>query len=512
MSSAPSSRSDWSGFGALFEVDLRSVAALRIGLGTLTLADLWIRSYDLVLHYTDQGWFPVALARAHPFRRWAFSLHELSGSAEWIVLLFLLQALFALAMVVGHRSRLATFLVWVLTLSLHARTPGVNDGADMLIRLLLLWCMLLPCGARLSLDALRDPDLRRLPDTVRGGAAFALAIQPFLLYQFAGIAKWVPEWVEEGAGVYYAFSFDQLAKPLGKYLLGFPTLLVATNYFTLGLEALGPFGLYSPWRRDRVRLATIATFLGLQVGFGQCIRLMHFPWLSTFSVLGLIPSSVWDRLGVPGQQRDGWPATRPAVSRPVNLLAAGLMYLSFLGMLPTVPRPLFDFQPWFYRVHGLLRIDQHWRLFSPPPIGDGWVVIEGVTLDGRRFDLRWDRPLTFDKPPGPWQFFDSHRSWAFHRFVVSRPGRYARSRYLQVHRQRSPHEKQLQALRLYYVLEVTPKMDEEPDPARPILLWEQKRYGGVRTVRPGEAAPPVVPDPGPPIQDVEGLGAAIGGG
>ena len=363
----------------------------------------------------------------------------------------------------------------------------------------------------MSLDRRRVPELGRLPDTVRGGAAFALAIQPFLLYQFAGIAKWVPEWVDEGAGVYYAFSFDQLAKPMGQYLLGFPTLLVATNYFTLLLEAVGPFGLYSPWKRDRVRLLTMGSFVAVQVGFGQCIRLMHFPWLSTFSVIGLLPSSVWERLGVPGRDPEAPPAERPAVSRPVNLLAAGLMYLSFLGMLPTVPRPLFEFQPWFYRVHGLLRIDQHWRLFSPPPIGDGWVVVEGVALDGARYDLRWDRALHFEKPPGPWQFFDSHRSWAFHRFVVSRPGRYARGRYLQVHRAGSRHQKGLQALRLYYVLERTPKMGEEPEPARPILLWEQRRFTGVRAVEPGEEAPPVVPDTGPAITDIGGLGAAIGG-
>lgn len=504
--------SSWCGWGALFEVDLRSVALLRIGLGSLTLADLWIRSYDLVLHYTDDGWFPVALAQAHPLRRWVTSLHELSGSAEWVTLVFVLHALFALAMVVGFRSRLATFLVWGMTLSLQARTPGVNDGADMLLRLLLLWCMLLPCGARMSLDARRDPELRRLPDTIRGGAAFALAIQPFLLYQFAGIAKWVPEWVSEGAGVYYAFSFDQLAKPLGQYLLGFPTLLVAANYFTLWLEAFGPFGLYSPWKRDQWRLGTMALFLGLQVSFGQCIRLMHFPWLSTMSVIGLLPSSFWERLGVPGRDPGAPTATRPAVSRPVNLLAAGLMYLSFLGMPPTVPKPLFGFQPWFYKLHGLLRIDQHWRLFSPPPAGDGWVVVEGVGLDGSRWDLRWDRPLTFDKPPGPWQFFDSHRSWAYHRFVVSRPGRYARGQYLHAHRRRSKYGKELQAIRLYYVLERTPKMGEEPEAPRPILLWEQKRYLGARTLAPGEEAPPLAPDTGPPIEDVEGLGAAIGGG
>jgi hypothetical protein len=70
-------------------------------------------------------------------------------------LLFGIAAVAALAMLVGYRTRLAVFVVWVLVLSIQVRNPFLDSSADDLLRLLLFWAMFLPLGAYWSVDCLR---------------------------------------------------------------------------------------------------------------------------------------------------------------------------------------------------------------------------------------------------------------------------------------------------------------------------------------------------------------------
>ena len=49
----------------LFSIDLRSLAAFRMALGVLLLADLVMRAQDLSAHYTDWGVLPRDILSAH---------------------------------------------------------------------------------------------------------------------------------------------------------------------------------------------------------------------------------------------------------------------------------------------------------------------------------------------------------------------------------------------------------------------------------------------------------------
>src|SRR5262245_7739405 len=87
-----------------FGLDPRSLALFRIGLGLTLLVDLAGRWPDLVAHYTDDGVLPRSITPVY-----AISIHGLDGSAAYEWLLFLLAAAFAVALVVGYRTQLATF-------------------------------------------------------------------------------------------------------------------------------------------------------------------------------------------------------------------------------------------------------------------------------------------------------------------------------------------------------------------------------------------------------------------
>jgi hypothetical protein len=134
----------------LVSIDLRSLAALRVALALLLLCDLATRAPWLRLHHSDEGVWPRGVADAP----WHFSLYRLGGLGTASVL-HAVAALCALLLLAGWRTRLATAASWLLLVSLQVANPLLTNNGDILLRMLLLWGMFLPLGARWSLDARR---------------------------------------------------------------------------------------------------------------------------------------------------------------------------------------------------------------------------------------------------------------------------------------------------------------------------------------------------------------------
>lgn len=104
-----------------FELDLRSLALLRIGLAAVVLIDLAIRATDLTAHYTDDGMVPRSLLLQNRLEPWHFSLHFIGGNTFFQGVLFLLAAGAACLFGVGLYTGPATFVCWLLTVSLQNR-------------------------------------------------------------------------------------------------------------------------------------------------------------------------------------------------------------------------------------------------------------------------------------------------------------------------------------------------------------------------------------------------------
>jgi len=279
----------------LFAIDLRSLAALRIGLALLLLADLAVRSADLVAHYTDRGVLPRAFLLDRVAGRWQASIHLMSGTAAVQAALFAIAAAFALSLLVGHRTRRATLVSWALLISLHVRNPMVLQGSDLLLRMLLLWGIFLPLGARYSVDSALDNSSERTPERVLSWASAALLLQVAMVYAFSAALKSGPEW-RDGSAVYYALQIDHFAKPFARHVLNHPLLMRGLTYGVWGLEALGPWLLFAPQRTEPIRLAVVGALAAIQLGLWSCLELGMFPWVSIVALLPLLPSSVWDRL------------------------------------------------------------------------------------------------------------------------------------------------------------------------------------------------------------------------
>jgi hypothetical protein len=255
----------------VFALDLRSLAALRVGLAATLLLSLALQAPDIGAFFTDGGVHPRSLivGGGPRYDPWRLSLHLMGG--EWAAQAALLAAgaFCAVGMLVGWHTRLMTLLSWLLLMSLHNRNILVVSAGDGLLRILLLWAAFLPLGARFSVDAARASRANspERPAEVSGVAGAALLLQLSLMYWFSAWFKQTPAWTTERTAVALALGIDELARPaIAGPLSRHPGLLARMTTATLAMEVAAPLAALirlprcappscSPWSASTPRSA-----------------------------------------------------------------------------------------------------------------------------------------------------------------------------------------------------------------------------------------------------------------
>ncbi len=483
--------------GEVIAVDVRSLALFRVALGALLLVDLVLRSCDLQAHYTDLGVLPRWALLQHQ-SGWYFSLHIISGA--WLVQagLFLLAGAAAVALMIGWRTRQATLLLWMLTLSLHIRNPMVLYGADAMMQAMLLWSLFVPLGACWSVDRrLSGSDGPPSGKVISVGSA-AFVAQVIFVYVFSALLKTGQPW-QDGTAGYYALSVDHMVRPMGKMLLDYPTLMMLGTYGVLYLELIGPFLLLCPLWVGPVRMVVIALFLLLHLSFGISLEVGLFPFAGAVLMLPLLPRCFWE-LG----------AVRRMITRLREIMGPALTHLDrFLGSgsarrprmlqtrLGTVLCGLALLYVLFWNIGTLrkgswgvpeklvgigrtLGLEQNWNMFAPQPMTeDGWFVLSAVLTDGTELDLITGGPVSWDKPEVVADLHWSDRWQKYMRNLWERDKAWNRvhfGRYLcREWNSTAAADRQLEAFDAYFMLEVTPEPGEAAT-IEEVHLWEHSCY------------------------------------
>jgi hypothetical protein len=501
-------------FRAMFGLDVRSLALFRIGLGFYLLVDLLLRVPDLTIFHTDAGVLP-RLVLGPP---WCLPFHRLSGDLWWQVCLFVIAGLFAVALLLGYRTRLATLVSWLLLLSLHDRNPDILQGGDQLARLILFWGFFLPLGACWSLDRLLEksrienrrskieedgnrPSSSILPPPssllsprflVVSGLTAAYVVQVCIVYWFAAALKIKNScWWGDNTAVYYALNIASFDKPAGKFLLGLHSaeLLRFLTAATVLLEGLGPLLLFVPVFQRSLRLLVVLSFILFHTCLGICMELGPFPYVACLAWAALLPGCFWDGLAA---LRQRWQRTAPdqehehqsgparqEIERPawwVQGLAVVLVVYMFLCNVRSLnpefygrflPAPL----DWLGRSFAL---NQMWGMFTPSPgENSGWYVIRGTLRDGSVVNLfHEDEPATWDRPAWVSATYPNEH-WRKYLMNLGLSA-YQRNRSLYARylcrswNARHEGEKRLEYVEIYFVLERTPP-DFAPPRAEPSL-------------------------------------------
>lgn len=307
-------------------LDLRSLALFRICLGLLLIADLVQRSGDLAAHYTDAGILPRSVLLEQSFNnRPYFCLHLLGGSALFQAALFIIAGAFALALTLGYRTRLMTFVSWLLLISLHNRNYLILSAGDTVLRQLLFWSWFLPLGAHFSLDrasilahSLASSSLNHSPlggegeefSQVKGDSQLSTnwkGVPPLIcswgtvgfilqlgyIYFFSALLKSGAVWTQDYTAVYYSLRLEQFAKQPAYWLLGYPDLLKTITLVVLRFELWGPVLVLLTSARTWPRTFLVLAFMGFHIGLNLCLDIGLFAVTCSLMWVALLPSAFW---------------------------------------------------------------------------------------------------------------------------------------------------------------------------------------------------------------------------
>lgn len=422
-------------------VDARSLAAVRIALGLIVLVDLIHRAPYIEMYYTDEGAYPLAAFELTYTQYNGLSIHALSGDLWFQQLLFVVAALFAVAFVLGYRTRLVGAVSLVLLFSLHARNPALLNGGDRLFRVLLFVALVTPLGERWSIDALRRGSART---TVASFGTAALLVQPVVVLTANAIEKHAGDTWYAGDALQIAMANDVMTVYLGNALSAHPPVLTVLNYAWVTLLAGSVVFLVIPVGRVRMvaALAYIAAFLGMLTSMTVGL----FPLVLAASMLPFLPAVFWDGLsrGVPRgwidrlpDRTDLGPMGRPPVERRVigryrdgeydAVVSYGVAYgrslLTIAGFCVLVWILAFSASSVSgYDVpeeidHSQLD-QQSWGLYAPDPSSTySWYVPEIELENGSSIDARTGGAVDHDRPPDAAAEFDTFRHRKFMQAV-----------------------------------------------------------------------------------------------
>ncbi len=409
-------------------IDTRSLALFRISIALLILADLFLRSFSLEAFYTSQGILPVTswmVKYSTTGYRWSF--HLANDTAFFQVLMFLIAGYFAICLLLGYHTRLATIISWIFLVSLHQRNPLVLNGGDILLRLLLFWSMFLPLGATVSMDQSRHP--KKYPQRILSVASIALILQVLSVYLFSFLHKDSALWFPKGMAVLYVLGHDFLVTSLGTWIYGWPTgILRFFTYSTWLAELVVPLMLLMPFFTTFFRLVGVSILAAMHLGFVLTLKIGLFPLINIASLMIFLPTPFWDFLNQRYQNRypvwfshinpKGEKSEAILSTRGLRILKSLVITVFLLTAMVSVF--LYNIQTlraYDYRMPKALqdlilpfRLDQRWRMFGRPATINHWYVLSGTLANKKIVDVYQEgNPVAWEKPTDLNEFYKNIR-------------------------------------------------------------------------------------------------------
>lgn len=405
-------------------IDTRTLAVFRVAVGLLILADLLLRARSFSYFYTDAGVVPRWLAmEAAPEN--AVSVYYLATDPTLIGALFVVQALIAVGLVVGYRTRIAAVLSFLLVISLDHHNPLVLSHADVLFRLLLFWALFLPLGERWSVDAVHAD--REPRPYVASPASALILLQMVYMYVFNGYHKSYSELWTGGEATVLILGLDNTTYLLGDLMRTVPTLL---QYGGLTWYYMLLFAWLLVVLQGRTRLLFVGMFMAGHASFILTVRIGAFGYVALAGLSLFLQAQFWEDgkalLRYAGVEGGRFRAMRGELQRVGRLFpdlrigsgtyrsARSLLYDVTLGVVVVTIALLIgvsllqtggveeelghDRQ--IENVAASLAIDQpEWTVFAPTPrTVDRYYVFPARTADGEVIDAYNDRPLSYERP------------------------------------------------------------------------------------------------------------------
>lgn len=281
-------------------MDIASLAAFRIIFGLVMFGG--------ILRFLATGW--IEPMYGEPI--WFFTYPGFDWVAPWSVtgmyVHYAVLAGLALAIALGAFHRIATvlFVLGFAYTQLIDITNYLNHHYLVVLVGALLAC--LPANAAWSIDAWRDPTLRRA--TIPAWMVWLLRFQIGIVYVFAGLAKAKLDWLGHGQPLNLWLAARTETPVIGGW---FDEPWVALAMSWAGFLFDTTIVLWLSWRRTRLpAYVALIVFHGLT---GYLFNIGMFPLIMTSSALIFFAPS-WPRRALRALGRERWAA--PPAEDPVG--------------------------------------------------------------------------------------------------------------------------------------------------------------------------------------------------
>jgi hypothetical protein len=248
-----------------------------------------------------------------------FSLWFHVTDPRWMALAHGLILVVLVLFTLGLGTRVVSVLAWLAVLSYSHRTPPAIFGMDTMASLLLLYLMLSPCGAALSLDRLisryrvfrrASAERRPLPALLRpaprASANFALRLLQIhfcMIYLASGLSKLQGAAWWNGTALWQTLANYEFAGPHSAAMTALLRHLVHSRWewelvlsgmavFTLVLEIGLPFLIWLPRWRGPLLIGAALLHTGIAMTMGG---LTTFSLLMLAIVVAFVPAEVVHR-------------------------------------------------------------------------------------------------------------------------------------------------------------------------------------------------------------------------
>ena len=481
---------------------LAPVALFRILYGLQLINWVWQLFPNLNAFFTDEGILPRPSQLAHYADR--FTLLDVAGT-WWQVAIFWGAALVVgILLTLGWRSRVMSFLAFIVVTCFSWRDPLILDGSDVVFRVVPLWLAFTGCGARWSIDALVRRE--RGEPAAATGPAFPVRIvelQIAWIYLSTGVDKLAGQLWPQGVAAYYALQLEHTfgrtwAQPIATDLVA----AQAISWGTLVVEILFLPLVMIPSRLTR--LVAVAAAAGLHLGILVLMNVGNFPVIMLSTLVLFLPAGWLERAVAtlaPVRARlaphvarlaplvvawaDGV-AEHAMVAAPLDLPRAqgrnvagtlALATVATLSFVTGVPSQLETVRPTgdLASLLRFLSLDQRWDMFAPDPArSDGWLRIPATLADGTQIDLLTngsvdDRSERYSDPLySRWtKVTERIASASYTDYRLEYARQFCRTRNLHL----QPGQVPLETFEVHYIERVIRPPGEGPPTFRDILLW-----------------------------------------
>lgn len=514
----------WANARDCVRIDTRSLAVFRVLFGLLLLADVLLRSRNFSFYYTDDGVMPQSLAMEMTPDN-AFSVFFFTSDPTLIAGLFVLQALVAIPLILGYKTRLVTITAFLFVISTDYHNPTVTSYADVLYRLLLFWAIFLPLGERWSIDAVHRDRAPR--PSVSSVASLLILGQMVYMYFLNGYHKTQEELWHTGEAAPKVLGLDDMTFLLGEYVREFPMMLQLGGLAWFYMLLLSPLLILLV---GRSRMVLVGMFLIGHFSFAITVRIGAFAFVAMAALVLFLQAQFWDdgtrvlewlgldhhrvrllerlsrlervatavpRLGIDDERYR-------AAKSGVYTVGLALVVVAMILVVLVTHTPVGDFGPAATAADeadetmAMVNVDQPpWTVFAPTPrTTDRYYVFPAETAEGDRIDVYNERPLTYDRPGQELQLqYDTYRE----RFYMNSVRRSASD-----DRENGPHvelaeyycttwaeehDVELERVNMYMVSEdVTMETITSPEDRE---TWTRHLYNhGCGDTEPGEIQPP----------------------